>query len=216
MDLKELFNGDKLDTTRVSLTRFKCSELLNITNIEQLKKESIHFYLNETKEFHHLLLPKFYAALVIASQGDEEDDLGAEYTAKGEYSFIFKMQIPHKEDSSKENLYYFWFMINNLDGIYAEILIPQSTPGEIITFKDFVNPSDKITQMITTFTNIWIITFQGKGLIPYPYVKFCDQLLYMFGYSEKDSEYFYHKYEDEKKYKKAKKTMTEDLIKELH
>lgn len=216
MDLKELFNADELDTTQVCLTRFKCPELLNITNIEQLKKDSIHFYLNENKKFHHLLLPKFYATLVIASQGDEEDDLGPEYAAKGEYSFIFKMQIPHKEDSSKENLYYFWFMINNLDGMYAEILIPQSTPGEIVTFKDFINPSRKITHMITTFINIWIINYQDKGLISYPYAKFCDELLYMFGYSEKDNDYFYHKYEDEKKYQHDKKTMMQDLIKNLH
>lgn len=216
IDINGLFDSDTLDTTRVLVTRIKLQGLKNIgVSLNDVKKEGVHFYLDGQKEFHTLLLPKFYAALIIASEGNEEDDVGPEYHDKGEYSFIFRMTIPLKDDPSANKLYYLWFVINNIDGIYVQLLVPHEVSGEIATFEDFINPTGELRQMMENLANIWILNFQEKGLIPYPYAKFCDQLLYMFGYSEKDSEYFYHQYENEKKYKQAKKTMMQDLIKEL-
>ena len=217
MDINELFDSEIVDTTHVQVARVKLQGLKDIgVSLDDVKKDGIHFYLDGKKEFHTLLLPKFYAALVMASECNEEDAIGSEYHDKGEYSFLFRITIPLKEDPSKEALYYLWFVLNNVDGIYVELLVPYGINGEVATFEDCVNPLGELQQMMQELANIWMLNFQEKGLIPYPYAKFIDSLSIMFGFCKKDEKYFCNHYKDKQAYTMEKTAMLKDLIKDLH
>ena len=208
----------------------KCKN--NPLSLTDMKKDAIHFYLGGSKESHKVLLPRFYAALVASSKGRQEDDFSQkcsgkeEFAAKGIYSFVFRMRIASVTEHIDNNpmrphlyLYHWWIIIDGLDGIYVQLIIPNicssnlgftdfrlgkisSSEYIIGTFSNFSNSRAELKKAMETMALLWVLSSQerivkslsygNKDLIPHSYVKFSQESSFAFGYSTEDNEYFCH------------------------